>query len=119
MELRAIFERMIGEGGVSVVLIAGRDGMLLEGLSQGDDADMESMAALAARMLQESDRIGRVVEGGAPAQIRVRYDQYLLLVEPLSETDVLVAGVAGSSGERLFDAVARYRLSLQETLGSF
>jgi len=117
MELRAIFERMISEGGVSVVLIAGRDGMLLEG--QGDGADLESMAALATRMLQESDRLGRVVGGGAPAQIRVRYEQYLLLVEPLSETDVLVAGVAGSSGERLFDAVARYRLSLQETLGSF
>jgi len=117
MELRTIFERMIGEGGVSVVLIAGRDGMLLEG--QGNSADLESMAALAARILQESDRLGRVVDGGAPAQIRVRYEQYLLLVEPLSETDVLVAGVAGSSGERLFDAVARYRLSLQETLGSF
>ena len=119
MDLGAIFERMIGEGGVSVVLIAGRDGMLLEGQSQGDNADMESMAAVATRILQESERLGRVVDGGAPAQIRVRYDSYLLLVEPLSETDVLVAGVEGSGGERLFDAVARYRISLQETLGSF
>jgi predicted regulator of Ras-like GTPase activity (Roadblock/LC7/MglB family) len=105
--------------GLAVALVVGRDGLLIEGRSRTGDLDLESIAALATRTLPELDRLSRLIGGGALAQLRVRFDRYALLIELLSASDVLVAGVESAAGsERLLDAVARQRPLLQQALSN-
>lgn len=107
-----------GEG-LAVALVVGRDGLLIEGQSRAGDLDLESIAALATRTLPELERLGRLTAAGALIQLRVRFDRYVLLIELLSASDVLVAGVESATGsERLLDAVARHRLQLQQALSN-
>lgn len=119
MDLVEILARMTTDEGLAVALIVGRDGLLIEGQSRARGPDLEPLAAMATRALLEMERLGRVVAGGNLSQIRLRFDSYLLLIELLSPSDVLVAGLEGTvGGERLLDAVAHYRFELQRALSS-
>lgn len=119
LDLVEILTRLTADEGLSVALIAGRDGLLIEGQAHGSAADLDSLAALATRALPELERLGRAIAGGNLSQVRLRYDGYLLLIELLSPTDVLIVGMQGTGGsERLFDGVARHRLQLQQALSA-
>jgi len=117
MDLSEILAALTTEEGLSLAMIVGRDGLLIEGQNRASSSDMESLAAMSTRALVEAERLGRMLGDGKLTQIRLRFDSYLLLIESLTATDFLVAGVRFTgSAEVLFDAVARYRTSLQQQL---
>ena len=116
MDLEDVLAGMIGDG-LSLALLVGRDGLLVEGKARDTVLDRETIGAMATRAMVEMERMGRAVAGGNLAQIRLRFDNYILLIEAITTTDLLVAGVEGASGaERLLDAVARARTPLQQAL---
>ena len=116
MDLGEILAGMIGDG-LSLALLVGRDGLLVEGTAGDTVLDLETLGAMATRAMVEMERMGRTVAGGNLARIRLRFDSYILLIEAITTTDVLVVGAQGVSGaERLLDAVARARAPLQQAL---
>lgn len=118
MDLVEILASMTTDEGLSLALIVGRDGLLVEGQARNSSTDLESLGAMASRALGDIERLGRTVAGGNLSQMRLRFDNYQLLIETLTPGDILVAGLPSSSHvERLLDAVARYRAPIQEILG--
>jgi predicted regulator of Ras-like GTPase activity (Roadblock/LC7/MglB family) len=118
MDLQTILATMITDEGLSVALIVGRDGLLVEGQCRGDSLDLPSIGAMATRSLVGLDRMERVLASGPINRIRLVFESYQLLIEPVSETDILVAGVSSATDVgRLLDAVARYRGDVQRVLG--
>jgi hypothetical protein len=118
MDLVEILASMITDEGLSVALIVGRDGLLVEGQSRGSGMDLQAVAAMAARSLVDADRMGKALNGGPVNRVRTRFESYLLSVETVTESDLLVAGVSNAAdGERLYNAVARYYAQLQQLLG--
>jgi predicted regulator of Ras-like GTPase activity (Roadblock/LC7/MglB family) len=110
---------LMTEEGLAVAFVVGRDGLLIEGQSRTGDMDLEPLAAMATRAVLEMERLGRTIGSGNLSQMRLRFDHYLLLIEVLSASDVLVAGVESASGsERLLDAMARHRYQIQEALNN-
>lgn len=117
MDLADILASMVADEGLSVALIVGGDGLLVEGECRGG-VDLPSVAALASRSLNDLHHLGRTLDAGAARRLRLRFDQYELLIETLTDSDVLVAGIASAdAGERLLDAAARYRFDLRKLLG--
>ena len=117
MDLVDILATLTAEEGLTLALIVGRDGLLVEGRARAGGSDLEQIAAEAIRSLGDLERLGRLLAGGNLSQVRLRYDSYLLVVETLTPTDLLIAGIQGAGGtERLLDAVARYRTQLQQAL---
>lgn len=118
MDLTETLASMISEDGLSLALIAGRDGLMVDGQSRGSGFDLPTIAAMAARSMVDLDRMGKSVNGGAFKRLRMHFESYQLLIESVSDMDLLIAGVASASdGERLLDTVARYRNQLQQLLG--
>jgi predicted regulator of Ras-like GTPase activity (Roadblock/LC7/MglB family) len=117
MELGEILATLTTDDGLAFALIVGRDGLLVEGQSRANSTDLEAIAVMATRALLEAERLGRVVAGGTISQMRLRLDSYLLLIETLTSTDVLVAGMQGAgNSERFLDAIAHHRPQLQQML---
>ena len=118
MDLVEILASMITDDGLSVALIVGRDGLLVEGQSRGSGMDLQAVGAMAARSLGDADRVGKTLNAGAVNRLRIRFDSYLVSIETVTETDLLVAAVSNpSDGERLFNALARHFTQLQHLLG--
>src|SRR5579871_743208 len=97
MDLEDILAGMVGDG-LSLALVVGRDGLLVEGKAREGVLDLETIGAMATRAMVEMERMGRTVAGGNLAQNRLRFDRYILLIEAITTTDVLVAGAQGASG---------------------
>lgn len=117
VDLVALLGTLTDDEGLAVALVVGRDGLLIEGRSRASGIDLEPLAAMATRALLEMERLGRVIGGGNLSQMRLRFDRYQLLIEVLSPSDVLVLGTENAAGgERLLDAIARYRRPLREAL---
>jgi predicted regulator of Ras-like GTPase activity (Roadblock/LC7/MglB family) len=118
MDLVEMLAGMTTDGGLSLALIVGRDGLLVEGQARNTSTDLESLGAMATRALIDMERLGRAVAAGNLSQIRLRFDSYQLLIEALTPSDVLVAGLQTSADAgRLLDVVASFRAPLQELLG--
>jgi predicted regulator of Ras-like GTPase activity (Roadblock/LC7/MglB family) len=110
MDLASALAAMAQDYDLAVTLIVGRDGLLVEGHCDNAGEDLEAIAAGAARALADLNRMSTMVRGGNLSRIRASFDRYQLLIDPITEEDILVAGVAsGAGGERLLDALAAYR----------
>jgi predicted regulator of Ras-like GTPase activity (Roadblock/LC7/MglB family) len=107
---------MTAEEGLSFALVVGRDGVLV-GSAATDGVDVDAIGVLASRGLQDLERLGRAVQGGAVKQLRLRCADCLVLIEPLETADVLVVGASGEeSKERLLDGLARNRKQIARAL---
>ncbi|HWE61329.1 MAG TPA: roadblock/LC7 domain-containing protein [Chloroflexota bacterium] len=119
VDLVELLARLTTDEGLAVALVVGRDGLLIDGRSRDCGTDLEALAVMATRALPMMERLGQAIAGGTLSQIRLRFEQYLLVIEMLSSSDLLVAGVESTAGsERLLDAIARHRYQLQEALNN-
>jgi predicted regulator of Ras-like GTPase activity (Roadblock/LC7/MglB family) len=117
MDLAEILASMVADEGLSVALIVGDDGLLVEGRCR-DGVDLPAVAALASRSLSDLHHLTQTLDAGTARRMRLRFERYELFIETLTDTDILVAGVPSAvSGERLLEAVARYRFDLRTLLG--
>ncbi len=117
MDLAKILANMVTDEGLSVALIVGDDGLLVDGQCRGT-VDLPAIGALASSTMSDLHHLGRTLEAGAAVRLRLRFEHYELLVESLTDTDLLVAGVpSAAEGERLLNASARYRSELRNLLG--
>src|ERR1035437_7917042 len=118
MDLAEMLTGMVTEDGLSVALVVGRDGLLVEGQSRNNSLDLQAVGALATRAVADLDHLQSVLHGGAATRLRLRFEHFELLVEPVTDSDILVAGVSSATeGESLLDAAARYRKDLRQLLG--
>jgi predicted regulator of Ras-like GTPase activity (Roadblock/LC7/MglB family) len=119
MDLVEILASMITDDGLSVALIVGRDGLLVEGQSRGTGMDLQAVGAMSARALVDADRVGKTLSAGSVNRLRIRFESYLLSVETVTDSDILVAAVSNpADGERLFNALARHFTQIQHLLGA-
>jgi predicted regulator of Ras-like GTPase activity (Roadblock/LC7/MglB family) len=117
MDLAQILANMVADEGLTVALIVGDDGILVEGQCR-EGIDLPSVAAQASKSLNDLHHLARTLDAGAARRMRVRFDHYELLIEALTDTDILVAGVSSvNAGEQLLEAAARYRFDLRKLLG--
>ena len=118
MDLAEILASMVADDGLSVALVVGGDGLLVEGQCRGASIDLPALAAMASRSLNDLHHLARALDAGATRRMRLRFDHYELLIESLTDTDILVAGVSSAAaGEQLLEATAHYRVDLRKLLG--
>jgi predicted regulator of Ras-like GTPase activity (Roadblock/LC7/MglB family) len=116
LDLAALLDAMTSEEGLSFALVVGRDGILV-GSASVDGIDADAIGVLASRGLQDLERLGRAVQGGAVTQIRLRYAGCQMIIGILETSDVLVLGASGAgSAERLLDALARNHKQIAQAL---
>ncbi|WOF17170.1 dynein regulation protein LC7 [Methanoplanus sp. FWC-SCC4] len=94
--LKQILSEFLQLDGVTAVVIAGRDGFVIESASVSGDVDIEALGAMASTGLGTSEAMSRELGKVEMQQVIVELEEGPILISPLSE-DELIAIVADRS----------------------
>lgn len=107
-----VLSRVTDYEGITLALLVGRDGLLIDGTSKSTDQDLENLAALVSSLMTQAERAGDQSKQGALAQMIVEYAEGYIAVEPL-EDDIIVVGADKPANLGLLrTAVKRHREEL-------
>ena len=73
MDLAEILASMVTDEGLSIALIVGGDGLLVEGQCQGA-IDLPAVGAMASRTLNDLHHLGRSLSAGTAVRLRLPPD---------------------------------------------
>lgn len=104
--LRDLLSRVTQISGVRAAVLAGREGLPLEGAGRGDTRLFETLAALGASALQTAEALGAEMPVGATLGTMLEYERALVRVDPLGEYAAVVTLIENAA------AVARVRQTL-------
>lgn len=93
-ELAAVLAQLGEVDGVQWVVLADRDGFLLEAASPGA-IDLEAVAALGAGLAGSSTALGREVDRGTLVGTIVEYEAGLVVVHDVAAAATLTIGISG------------------------
>lgn len=108
-DLTALLARLGAVDGVQWVVLADRDGFLLDAVSAGT-MDAEAVAALGATVAGSSTAVGRETGRGGLVGTILEYEAGLVLVHDVAATVTLVIGISGPS------ALGRVRYAVKKAL---
>jgi predicted regulator of Ras-like GTPase activity (Roadblock/LC7/MglB family) len=89
--VREGLSHLVAYDGVTLALLVGRDGLLIDGIAKSSDSDLDSVAAIVSNLTMQAERVGTQIEQGTLAQMILEFGAFFVVVEPLGE-DVLVVG---------------------------
>ena len=93
--LKSQLNDMIKVEGISAAVIVGRDGFVIEGMSNDGRLDVESVGAVISTGLGSSEVMGRELNVGALTQSMVEFDKGVLVMGTLGR-DALLCLVCNS-----------------------
>jgi uncharacterized protein len=92
---RELLEELVKVDGVNTAVIVGRDGFVLEGVSQGGKLDAETVGAVISAGTGSSEVMGRELNVGAMTQGMMEYADGLIMMS-LVGTEAILAVVANT-----------------------
>lgn len=95
--------------GITLALLVGRDGLMIDGVSKNADQDLENMAAVISSLMTQAERAGEQSQQGACAQLIVEYADGFIAVEPLGDDIIVVGADKPANLGLLRTAVKRHR----------
>jgi len=95
-QLNEILDEIAGDPSVRFAALVSRDGFLIENSSSAGEAE-EMAAARAAQLFFSAELVGEELLSGGIKQIVVRYQNGLLVVDPVNSTALLLIAVASEA----------------------
>ena len=111
--------RLMEYDGVTLAVLVGRDGLLIDGMAKDGDSDLESLSAIISNLMTQAERVGSQIEQGALAQMILEYGPFFAVVEPLGEDIVVVGADKPASLGLLRTAIKRHRNELLTAAQNF
>lgn len=88
--LKEILSKFLTIQGISVALVVGRDGLLIEGTATAEDSDLEAISAVTSTGLQAAEALSQEIAKGNCIGTVMEYEHGLVSVTPLGEFAVFV-----------------------------
>ena len=117
--VREGLSRLIEYGGVTLALLVGRDGLLIDGVAKDQESDLESLAAIISNLMTQSEHVGAQIEQGSLAQMILEYGTFFVVVEPLGDDIVVVGADKPANLGLLRTAMKRHREELLSAAQNF
>ncbi|GAC1434815.1 MAG: hypothetical protein NVSMB65_08830 [Chloroflexota bacterium] len=117
--VREGLSRLIEYDGVTLALLVGRDGLLIDGVARNQDGDLESLAAIISNLMTQAERVGAQIEQGALAQMILEYGPFFVGVEPLGDDIIVVGADKPANLGLLRTALKRHRDELLSAAQNF
>jgi uncharacterized protein len=92
-QLKELLKDMLGVEGVTTVVVVGRDGFVIEGISGGRAMDIEAVGAVVSTGIGSSEVMGRELNVGRMTQGLVEYENGIITISFLGK-DAILAVVA-------------------------
>jgi predicted regulator of Ras-like GTPase activity (Roadblock/LC7/MglB family) len=92
-QLKELLKDMLDVEGVTTVVVVGRDGFVIEGISGGRKMDIEAVGAVVSTGIGSSEVMGRELNVGRMTQGLVEYEEGIITISFLGK-DAILAVVA-------------------------
>jgi predicted regulator of Ras-like GTPase activity (Roadblock/LC7/MglB family) len=89
MHLKDILNRFMDVDGIDAALVAGTDGLLIEGIARAEE-DLETLAAVGAYGLQSIKRMSEIGGRGRAERVLVESDHGFIALTPITDFALLV-----------------------------
>lgn len=87
--LKGQLNDMLKVDGINAVVVVGRDGFVIEGVSGGSNMDVEAVGAIISTSLGSSEVMGRELGVGGLSQSMLEYDNGVLVMGTLGKDALL------------------------------
>ncbi|MBE3557839.1 MAG: roadblock/LC7 domain-containing protein [Ktedonobacteraceae bacterium] len=91
VDLKQTLSRFVAIPGVRQVLLVGRDGLMIEGVTREGKEDMEAVGAITTTGLSTAEALGKEIARGGLVGVIMEYEQGLVSAEPLGDFALIVA----------------------------
>ncbi len=106
--MKDLLESFMAIDGVHAAILVGRDGLLIESVARdGEEIDVEAVAAVASTGLGASEVLGREINLGRPVQTFAEYEKGVVVLEPVADLAALAIVADGVSHLGRIRLVAR------------
>jgi len=106
-QLKDVISDLAKVEGVVAVLIVGRDGFVVEGMTSEEAIDLEAVGAIVASSMAAADSMGREMSRGAMRSMLLEYDDGPIAVGPAGP-DAMMVVVGGKQAN-----LGRIRLEMR------
>lgn len=95
-DLDGVLQSLANAEGVRAVVVASRDGLVIHGARNGDQDDLDALAAIAASVVSNLQALGNDVGRRGLQQAIAEYGDGTVVLQPVSEDASLVVLSDGS-----------------------
>ena len=89
-QLKDVISDLAKVEGVIAVLVVGRDGFVVEGMTSEEAIDLEAVGAIVASSMAAADSMGREMSRGAMRSMLLEYDDGPIAVGPAGPDAMMV-----------------------------
>ncbi|QBD78483.1 roadblock/LC7 domain-containing protein [Ktedonosporobacter rubrisoli] len=97
VDLKQTLSRFLSIPGVRQVILVGREGLMIEGLTRDGKDDMEAVGALMTSGLGTAEALGQEISRGSVVGLLLEYEHGLVSVDPLGDFALIVTLLENAS----------------------
>ncbi len=117
VDLKQMLNRFLAIPGVRQVVLVGRDGLMIEGMTREGKEDMEAVGAITTSCLSSAEALGQEIARGSMVGVLLEYENGLVSVDPLGDFALVVTLSENASNiGRIRHLVKTSRTEILETL---
>src|SRR5215467_1679769 len=90
VDLKQTLSRFLSIPGVRLVVVVGRDGLMIEGLARDGKEDMEAVGAIMTTGMGAAEALGQEISRGSVIGALMEYEHGLVSVDPLGDFALMV-----------------------------
>lgn len=90
VDLKQMLSRFLAISGVRQVILVGRDGLMIEGMTREGKEDMEAVGAITTTGFSAAEALGQEIGRGSTVGLLLEYENGLVSVDPLGDFALLV-----------------------------
>jgi predicted regulator of Ras-like GTPase activity (Roadblock/LC7/MglB family) len=90
VDLKQALSRFLTIPGVRLVILVGRDGLLIEGMPRDSKEDLEAVGAMMTTGLSTAEALGKEVARGGLVGTLVEFEHGLVSADPLGDFALIV-----------------------------
>ncbi|GAC1398827.1 MAG: hypothetical protein NVSMB49_07600 [Ktedonobacteraceae bacterium] len=90
VDLKQTLSRFLTISGVRQVILVGRDGLMIEGMTRDGKENMETIGAIMTSCLGAAESLGQELAHSSVVGVLVEYEHSLVSVDPLGDFALMV-----------------------------
>ncbi len=117
VDLKQTLSRFLTISGVRQVILVGRDGLMIEGMTRDGKESMEAVGAIMTTGLSTAESLEQEIARGSVVGVLVEYEHGLVSVDPLGDFALMVTLLDNASNlSRVRHLVKASRSEILEAL---
>ncbi len=88
-DLNSILTKIVNMEGISAAVVVSRDGFVIEGITSGEDSDVDAIGAVISTGVGSSETVGDQLNVGGMVQSLVEYANGIVMMSLIGEEAIL------------------------------